>query len=56
MTDLEARILRAVVSTKIQTDIPAAVISAIERTHRLVPIDDPKREWPVGELQFVDLD
>lgn len=36
MTDLEQRIFRIVTSTRVQADIPGAIVAEIERTHDIV--------------------
>lgn len=38
MTDLEQRIFRIVTATRVQADIPGAIVAEIERTHVIVPV------------------
>lgn len=50
MTDLEHRIFRIVTATRVQADIPGAILAEIERTHVLVERDRWERVSHVVKL------
>lgn len=40
MTDIEQRIFRIVTGTRVQSDIPGAILADIERTHAMIPKEE----------------
>jgi hypothetical protein len=54
MTDLNDRILRAVASCRVQSDVPAEVLKAIRKTCRIIPNEEIDVFYAMVDYKFGD--